>query len=432
MLAVIVANLQPPLYRWFFIKQPGRKVMKKFIIAFCYCLITNISFAATPNNYYEPIKSEYATKWLSGSDTYTTTLSTDMSAGGYSSSTYHIQQGTIPFRYAIDLWVAKEIYEHGGKFCQIQIQPATPTNDNISGYTWIDYYWKNDWECAKLCEPGYSGDKCQTFGEQVSCDNDYILKSMYSLITSDGAQYCHTKDMYVLDFENQKDGTPNTANATHIILGITRKLSHGAFVTPTKINSKCQINTMQTSQLEQPSYYQECYIASVYSNGQETLLCQEGYEKNESGTNCIKTPECKINMDNMCSGYSKSDYNETTHKLLSKSKPTNCTPTGNGLQVCLGSQTCTYYECKDGYALENGSNNHKCIECETTAKQGITQDGVCDICGKGEFFNKTEKRCKTATPISKQQMITGPNDDKKCWLETSPKKYSNCVMGIDE
>ena len=405
--------------------------MKRIIIAFFCCLIAQASFAAAPSNYYEPIKSEYANKWLSGSSTYNTSLSHDMSTGGYGNSSYHHQKGTYSNQYAIDLWAAREIYEHGALFCQVQIQGACQSNSHK--YTWIDYYWRDSWkkECVKLCEQGYSGNQCQTYGEQVSCDNDYILKSMYSLIKygddDDEGSNRHTNDMDVLKYENEQEGKPSETQANHIILGITRKLSHGAFVTPIKINSKRQIHTTQTSQSSQASYYQECDITSVYSNGKETLLCQEGYVVNDAGTNCVQTEACKINMDKMCSGYSKSDYDETTHILKSKRTSTNCTSTGNGLQICHGFETCTYFECRDGYGLES-TNSKKCIECSTDNNRGVKSNGVCDICSVGEIFNKSLKQCSSANlrQIPKSQMER--HNGRECWMETSADEYRNCVL----
>lgn len=403
--------------------------LKKFIVAIFCCLITGTSFAAAPDTYFEPTLSEYATKWLAGGNTYSTPLHKDMASGGYGHLQHQLesrQQGTYSGQYAIDLWAAKEVYEHGAKICQVQIQAAGGGNNPF--YTWIDYYWRDNWQCAILCEPKYSGDKCQTYGAQVPCDEGIILQSGYSLIKygddDDKGKNRHTNTMQVLKYENEKDTKSFNGYATHTILGINKKGGHGAFVTPIEIKSGRMSNTYSNYGNSYSS--SNNYILSVFSNGKETLLCQEGYVPNFSETDCVPTAECKINLDNMCDGFSKSEYNETTHILKSKTLR-DCSGSGN-IKVCRTTGTCTYFGCRDGYGLES-TNSKKCIECSNTSTggRGIKSNGVCEICESGQMFSTFSKKCEDSTKITKDKMEKNKYGEE-CWMKTDSYEYKECVL----
>jgi len=428
-------------------------LLKKIIAFFC-CLVSCASFADAPSTYYEPsVSKEYASKWLSGSNTYSTPLNTEMASGGYphlNSQLGKYDNGSYNLQGAISLYAAREIYEHGAKICQVQIQAANAKNNDT--YTWIDYYWRdnNDWEsqCVKLCEPGYSGDKCETSDVQVSCDNDYIFKSTYSMIQygddDDEGENRHTEDMSVLKFTNQKDGTPSTKQAEHIILGVTTKLTHGAIVTPIKVTATRikkpsgggQTTTYSNNSLgggstysnnslgggTQTTYTNISTISSAYSNGDPTLLCQEV----ASGNKCVKTEECeKINMDKMCDGYNKDKYDESMHILKSRSEQ-KCSDSANTIQICKTTGTCTYFECRDGLGIDPDDST-KCISCGSDIRSGITSGGVCKTCEKGEYYNTSVKDCSPAAmEINKSRMERYSGVD--CWMKTDKSDYKNCVI----
>lgn len=400
--------------------------MKKFIISIIFCFIIGTCYSA-PSNYHEPQVSTSASKWLAGSDQFTTPLSTDMSQGGYSSPSYHLQSGTYSNQQAIDLWMARDVWEHGAIFCQIQIQAAVPITGNAN-YTWIDYYWMDTWktECAKLCEPGYSGEKCDTNDEQVVCDNDYLFKQMYSLINSNGDdakdKRLHTEEVTVLNFKNE-NLNGQLHQAQHIVLGINKRLSHGAIVSPIQITTTRTIDTIGSNNSTQTSQITYGKIQSVYSNGQETLLCQEGYVANKDKTNCVKAQGCEINMDNMCDGYNKSEYQESMHKLKSRNEK-QCS--GSGIQICRITGTCTYFECRDGYSRES-ENSTKCIQCETDIAHGTSTTGACLSCPTGQYFNTTTRQCAAAQKFEKPQMEK--NGNTECWSIRDRDKYKTCVIG---
>lgn len=427
-------------------------LLKKIIAFFC-CLVSCASFADAPSTYYEPSVSEYKNKWLSGGDTYSTPLNTEMASGGYphlNSQLGKYDNGSYNLQGAISLYAAREIYEHGAKICQVQIQAANAKNNDT--YTWIDYYWRdnNDWEsqCVKLCEPGYSGNKCETSNVQVSCDNDYIFKSTYSMIQyrddDDEGENRHTEDMSVLKFTNQKDGTPSTKQAEHIILGVTTKLTHGAIVTPIKVTATRiknssgggQTTTYSNNSLgggstysnnslgggTQTTYTNISTISSAYSNGKITLLCQEGYVA--SGNKCVKTNECeKINMDKMCDGYNKDKYDESMHILKSRSEQ-KCSD--GPIKICTTTGTCTYFECRDGLGAAPDDST-KCISCGSDIRSGITSGGVCKTCEKGEYYDKNASDfCSPAMEINKSRMERYSGID--CWMKTDKSDYKNCVI----
>jgi len=389
--------------------------LKKFFIAIFCCFIINISFAAVPDTDFEPKISDYATKWLTGGTTYSTKLNMEMASGGYSllqSQLDSKNNGTYNTQHAIYLWAAKEIYEHGAKICQVQIQAS-----NVR----IDYYWRDNWKCATLCEANYSGDQCQTYGEKAPCDEDIILQSEYALIKygddDDKDTNRHTDAMQVLKFENGTIVNSSSDYSTHVILGINKKMSHGAIVTPIEIQAISQTNTYS---LNGSSYTTvNTRITSVYSNGKETLLCQEGYIPNANNTNCVQTNECKINTNNMCDGYSKSEYTEDAYVLKAKKLQT-CSG-----KVCRTTGTCTYYECRDGYGLESPGSK-KCINCSNNG-QGINNDGVCIQCtGEKRFILNGE--CETADKEFSKSQMRQNSSSQQCWIEIDPDRYKECVI----
>lgn len=371
--------------------------MKKVIIGIFCSLICATSYADGPSI------SNYANKWLDGyTGAYSTSLNTDAGTG------YSLLSSQISNGKGVIIYAARNIYEHGANICEVQI--GTTTKE-------IEYYWKDSWpECVKLCEPGYSGIDCKDHDVQASCPSDYVLNSISALLVENLNNFKHTKDMEILD--SVSSGTTNVKQED-IVLGVVKRLDHGALVSPVKITALAyNADTTLTT------------LTSVLSNNHTTLLCQEGYVAD--GDKCVTTNDCKINMDKMCEGFSKSDYDATSHVLKTKKlSNSDCQKTNNGnLKVCktIG-ETCTYFECRDGYGFKE-SGSKKCIECNGSLKQGITIDGMCKICDSGDIFNKSTKSCTRASDIIAREQMRGNNSGTtQCWTLTDPDKYKTCVIG---
>ena len=114
-------------------------------------------------------------------------------------------------------------------------------------------------------------------------------------------------------------------------------------------------------------------------------------------------------------------------------EPTGCT---NGLVLRNG--VCTS-PCPDGQAWETDSSN-KCIACETTYYQGITNKNtstngakiiaqgfnnkICEKCDKDtEFFDKTNKMCIKKTSLKQ----ISKNIMEKCGLCTTNDVMKQCI-----
>lgn len=103
-------------------------------------------------------------------------------------------------------------------------------------------------------------------------------------------------------------------------------------------------------------------IQSIGTRGQSFNLCAPGY-KRDSQDRCVRTTACKC-------------------------------PSGQGFK---------------------GKDDTTCIKCDDTKKSGISSDGVCHLCKKGEIFNGT--KCADAKKITKEKM-------RDCWQDP---EFETCV-----
>lgn len=397
--------------------------MRKFIIAIICSFFVCRSFAGAPSGYSTPKKSTNAKTWIDNGNTYSTPLDATLYPD-LSSQLNHNATGSYINTGAIGLWVARKIYENGAYICPVQIQGM---NQKGSWYTWIDYLWlDNGWNCETLCKPGYSGDECNVHDERISCPNKKIFDGHipynYNLIkpadnSNNGQKRIHTQDMEVLNFTNAIGDTFATAlsEATHVVLGVTKMLDHGVMVAPIKI-----IGEREKVAEKNINKGKKSWIKSAQSNGQDIILCQPGYAANTDKTDCVKTTECKINMDNMCVGYKKNDYDEDSQVLKIKNLKPEINDTGH---IVL--KTCTYFECKPGYI--KSQNNKGCVDCSTNARQGVNKSGQCEICKGSQIFDVEQEKCTNSIPLAKGQLEHGINGDSECWMETGSDAYKKCV-----
>ena len=96
--------------------------------------------------------------------------------------------------------------------------------------------------------------------------------------------------------------------------------------------------------------------------------------------------------------------------------PTNCTD-----GTILRNDTCVT-PCDGNTAFESTASN-KCIECETTAYQGISNDKLCVKCDPAtQFFDKTNKKCISKTSLKR----ISASAMKKCYGCPNNELFAEC------
>jgi hypothetical protein len=286
--------------------------------------------------------------------------------------------------------VARDIWEHGGYFCATQIQAAWSYVDILNNRYWIDYYDSPEkYMCKKICESGYSGEKCETKSYNCTDTENYLtgLNDVQddSLRLLSGKQNGNiTSKMDVLGLSNGM----GAKDSYHIVLGVIKRREHSVVVAPIRIDAS------------------DNKIISAYSGDKTFVLCAPGYT--QSGEDCIPAPECdpsQIESQNWCESWNESKYNETQHKLVSI-------------------DGCKQYRCKnENYGFETWPNK-KCVPCgsgKSLEKKGISVNGACLDCdNENEFYSKKEQRCVRMQKITKEKM-------RACFMKTDPDEFKTCV-----
>ena len=421
--------------------------MKKFIIAMCGMLVIGCALAV-PEYYYEPTKNnEYETDWkvVGKYDTdliykYSDTYPQLEEQYGYCTRTktadnYRCDEdwgdalditpetGTHHDEKAIVLDIARKIFKNGAKFCTTQIQAS---NSDWGQWAWLSYFHNSgNYNCKIFCKYGYDPDtNCEeklTGTSESNCQTDYEdIFTSHPLMKNTGESGKLSKDeMEVFDFKNETgSGTSNQPagdkNTKHIVLGIVKRINNGIVVAPIEIWGRRGLANMNA----------QSWVRSASTNDATTTLCVPGYKPTENET-CEQTNECKQKEKDAendkidwCPGYTY--YNSEQHNIKisydSQNKP-----------------NCRYYRCKQSNYGWKENTNHKCDECTTDAKSGIFH-GACITCPSGQVFTKnTNTGCKPATPYTQKDMQHGKGqpttNSKKCWMETDPDKFYDCVTG---
>lgn len=378
--------------------------MKKIIVAICGIILAGGAFAA-PEHYQYPKQRFYSPdvwKAYNNGASYNTPIDSTL----YKNLANQIgkdSHGTHDDEGAIVLIIARDIYDNGGNFCMTQIQAA---NQNGRRYTWLDYYdYSGKYKCKTLCRPGFYGADCSKTGTPSSCDTEILDFGDYTKKTSGEWVGQITNKTKVFVYSNSEAQSSDTT-ATHRILAVVKQMPHGVIVSPVEVIG----DRYRPGDLN--GIYS--YIKSVYSNGQEFLLCAQGYEANSSKTDCVKPTWCdkKTMLDNLCDGYTTSQYREGEHKLVD----------GEGNCEDKTVIRCAY----DGYGFDKSSSDRTCIPCNENRKFGIDSDGVCQKCTTtGDYFNGIE--CAHGTPIPLRQLVDGITGTAKCWLKSTLSEYKSCV-----
>lgn len=390
--------------------------MRKIFVVLCGLFLASAAFGA-PDRYLEPLKSQFADHWLKG---YTGGYSASLT-GTYSDLSTQLEDknkginshnGTHDDEGAVVLYLARNIYEHGIYLCSVQAQAA---NRNGWQYVWFDYYWKDDWTCKWLCEPGYSGSgcadtslKCPSTGGTFVNTPKRAITGLPSIkdIENTKDTYKHTKEMEVLSFKNEEAGSSDEGvrQTGHIVLGVVGHVDYGVYVAPIKL----------VGERGKTGFGISSWIESVATNDQKTLLCKTGYVPNGNNTACVKNPSCDgTESYSWCTGFD-TQFDQEKHK----EEPDKI-------------RKCKEYRCiEDNYGFTNDSNRD-CVVCDTNIKGGINKKGVCEKCAVGKCFSAYFGECRDCTVISKFQMTRGKHhdsSDKECWRETDIDRFWGCVL----
>ena len=306
--------------------------------------------------------------------------------------------------------VAINIYKNGGYFCPIRI--SHDTNSYSFGNDNFVYYARDTSDCKTICKPGYQGTDCNTpTTTNTTCDDtDYTSFFQSNIKTLTGFNRTITYSINIFG-SGSTYGTSIQNGQTYYTdtLGIIDFIENGVVVAPIRFS---------VSNLG----------ASARASSNPIILCATGYIVNDN--KCVKSGNCSTQSQNTtnynaCDGYDMNKYDATIHVLKTKKQGINCTNTGF-INICHGSETCTYFECRDGLGVDPDDST-KCISCGSDIRSGITSGGTCVTCEKGEYYNKNASDfCSPAMEINKSRMERYSGVD--CWMKTDKSDYKNCVI----
>lgn len=317
--------------------------------------------------------------------------------------------------YALQMMVAVNINEHGAYFCPIQVEAK---NKN-KGKSWTEYAMIGATSgCRWLCAEGYSGSECAVArGSGTTCDTSPFVRNNYDDLkrVTSGANIEDEIVKKSSDKEEECEGQ-NTTQEHNVILAITRWApgGHGAWVRPLVVRAQRE---GWKDMVSWPVLY--------YTGTAEILLCVDGYEPNDAGTDCgpINEAICP-EVPSMCPGWTELD--EGLHMVVQSA-----------------GKNCFEFRCKGENQAFASTTNRSCIECPTNSRGGMSSvDGTCVKCEAGKVFNNkatsTATHCGEAIAYTKSDMQYGkgktknsnPNVSQQCWTMTETDAYRKCVMGI--
>lgn len=393
--------------------------MRKFLIILCGILITQAGFAEK-RTLKKPL-TESNTLVLDAWDADTTITVNDYDQDVTSSFSisgfYNTKAGTYGTNDegSIIPIIAKQIYEHGGSFCMIQVQAANGSN---SGY-FIDYFMDTNGTytaggsnykhkaCVTICEEGWSGTGCAT--QTYKCDNpnvDYTKdlnnRQDSNLRITSGKQNDTIRITDTVEVFAFSNGNTNY-NSYALVLGVLEQQPHSIKVAPVLINAN------------------DHYIKwAKIKSGSTKILCAPGYKVNAGQTDCELADECDPNYVGPCSDTRPSTdlYDEDEHEKVTDTN-----------------KKCWYLRCKNGYGFDpEAVSQGTCQPCTQGSKIGVNSaTGVCEHCqNPGDFFD--DGKCRSARyQIPNMQMTKGidymnADNDRECWRESDIAKFKSCVM----
>lgn len=373
--------------------------MKKFFILICGILLATNAFCKDniprkPYKVDEGLRGKWGLyPWTFNNDLSSTFMASWMIGENHQAGTCDAY--TEGAGVAI---IATNIFDNGNgaEFCARQIQAHS-----IS-YSWIDFYDTKDYNnsCFTFCKDGYYGTGCKSTTFSGCDDRDYTnefpdVKSADWLDITN--TYCHdtsklkTEDTPVFNYVIDKNNDSQV-----YVLGVTSVKPHGIIVEPVQIVAKRGDN-------------KDAWIVSVKGNEQTRALCAAGYVPNSDNSDCVPGASCGSDTDklnNLCAGFSKDNYKSDEHSL-----------------VYNNSGKCYNVRCQNhkGFSSEY---NTTCVECPGAPLAYVNNDGVCDMCDRGQIpDNNTCKENMKSYDKSEMQA----KGNKQCWMETKASEYSDCV-----
>lgn len=321
-------------------------------------------------------------------------------------------RGTYDDEMATLMLIARDVTANGAKFCVTSVQGA---NKN-KGDAWTTYYnpQGNVQSCFWLCKPGFYGEKCTSSGASPVCDATTIKASDFSstkfkIATSNAPSVEGEIAMFYAD--HYRGCGVEKGQEHDMVLGIIdwTASGHGAFAQPMVVRA------------ERAQWKDMVSTATIWTVGEKTLLCKDGYQPNAAKTDCVAANQTLCNMNNMCNNWSSSSYVEGTHKLVASTSGTNCYE----------------YRCAMPNMAFTTPDTKSCSECVGDARVGVAPNGVCTRCPMGKLFDATAvsgNYCRETTAYSVQDLAYGRGKDRNapnpCWTIAEPTEYKACVTGV--
>ena len=382
--------------------------MKKFIIAICSVMLACGAMGAKESAELHKVSKDLGDKWQSNSGNFNKDLSNRFMKSWLVGETHQAGACGENDEGAGVAIIATDIFTNGNgaKFCTRQIQSA-----NGGGKSWIDIYDTKGYDkCNVFCKQDHYGPRCERT-QRNDCDHkDYTKEFDNVMDDATVNKLLETTSTYCNDESKIKtDNTPafvsvinkgeDDTSSYAIVLGVLEVKEHAIIVGPVRIDAKRKKGSRNDS-----------WISAVSGNGNEMVLCAEGYEPNIDGTDCELSYWCS-GVTPVCSDENENLFKESLHDW--------------GVRENNG-EPCKYITCKSGYGLKEGTVSKECIPCATTRTQGINADGVCEPCDNDQMFK--DGGCKRyTTTYSIQELKKGIKQAYNCWMEARKEDYKRCV-----
>ena len=106
-------------------------------------------------------------------------------------------------------------------------------------------------------------------------------------------------------------------------------------------------------------------------------------------------------------------------------EPTNCT--GNTLK--RNGECITPCGANDGNMAFESASSNKCIECPTSASQGIDSNDICTKCNSAtEIWDTKTKKCISRAEAAEKYHPVSNETMKKCWQCPNNEHFKKCAI----
>ncbi len=359
--------------------------------------------------------------------------------------------------YGAVYYVAHEMADHGYYFCKTVLQAD---RSGCTTDTFMTYYSAGD--CFWLCEPGYSGDGCETKApDTVKIDltpftkRDKAIKGGYNVLVS-------TKDLRKggniagkIPMFYSAQTTQCSGGVQVDLMKMTKKQEHNVILV---LKNVVSLSGKWTFTL-QPMVVRAggakgclgvddtAWPMVSWVGTESTKFCPSaGFQYDTAQSACVENTETVTTettggdesgdgssassdkLNKLCPTYSVANYDSTKHELVA---------------ATYNDADCYNIKCRNakmGFYEEEVTSDSviSCISCtpaETTygLLYGVDAEGHCISCEIGQVFNSTTKQCEKATVFSKTQ-LRGDAGVKKvsdaCWTKDNPTDYMDCVKKV--